>query len=197
MLASTWLHALADLGHREVLVAIIHRFELAAVNRNNGAGEQAQLAAQHHKLGTHRPDRLAIVPAEVGNRLEIRHQPPGQPHQLDIALRFALHPPARLNPVQITVEINLQQRHWMVRGTAGRCRYNARKAQHRQIQFINEGIDDADRVIFPDVVVQQSGSKISWLRSWPSTKRFIPVPPNPREEYQIRRFHTASTIEGV
>jgi hypothetical protein len=29
-----------------------------------------------------------------------------------------------------------------------------RKAQYRQIQFINEGIDNADRVIFADVVVR-------------------------------------------
>src|SRR5215813_13178156 len=33
---------------------------------------------------------------------------------------------------------------------------------------------------------------MSWLRSWPSTNRFILVPPNPREEYQITRFHTTS-----
>src|SRR5215471_11347326 len=41
-----------DLGDRVIFVAIVHRFELTAVDRNNGAGEQAQLAAQHHKLGT-------------------------------------------------------------------------------------------------------------------------------------------------
>jgi hypothetical protein len=39
--------------------------------RNLGAGEQAQLAAQHHKLGTHRPDRRAAVLAKVGDRLEV------------------------------------------------------------------------------------------------------------------------------
>jgi hypothetical protein len=33
------LHPLADLGHREVLVAIVHSFELAAVDRNNGTSE--------------------------------------------------------------------------------------------------------------------------------------------------------------
>src|SRR5215469_1147465 len=37
---------------------------------------------------------------------------------------------------------------------------------------------------------------MSWLRSWPSTNRFIPVPPNPRVEYQITRFHTTSTHNG-
>ena len=40
------LDPLGDLGHREVLVAIVHRFELAAVDRNNGASEQAQARAK-------------------------------------------------------------------------------------------------------------------------------------------------------
>src|SRR6516162_5207951 len=37
---------------------------------------------------------------------------------------------------------------------------------------------------------------MSWLRSCPSTKRFIPVPPNPEREYQIRRFHTGWPPSG-
>ena len=69
---------------------------------------KAQLAAQHHKLGTHRPDRPAIVLAKVGDRLEVRRQPPSQPHQLGIALRFPFEPPARLHAVEIAVEIDLQ-----------------------------------------------------------------------------------------
>ena len=89
---------------------IIHRLidEDALGNRNHRSGEQAQLAAQHHKLGTHRLDRPAIVLAEVGNRLEVRRQPPGQPHQFGIALRFPLEAPARLHAVEIAVEIDLQ-----------------------------------------------------------------------------------------
>ena len=41
----------------------------------------------------------------------------------------------------------------MIGRAPGHLRHNPSKAQRRQIQFINEGIDDADRVIFPDVVV--------------------------------------------
>ena len=85
MLPFDLVHPPGDLGDRVILVPVVHRFELTAIDRNNGAGEQAQLAAQHHKLGTHRPDRRAIVFAEVGNRLEVRRQPPSQPHQLGIA----------------------------------------------------------------------------------------------------------------
>src|SRR5271166_4463890 len=81
-------------------------------------------------------------------------QPPGQPHQLDIALRFPFEPPARLHTVEIAVEVDLQQRRGMIGRATRHLRHNSIKAQHRQIQFINEGIDDADRVIFPDAVVQ-------------------------------------------
>jgi hypothetical protein len=108
------LHPPGDLGHGVIHVAVVHRFELAAVNRNHRSGEQAQLAAQHHKLGTHRPDRCTVILAEVGDRLEVRHQPPGQPHQLDIALRFAFQSPARLKAVEVAVEVDLQQRRGMV-----------------------------------------------------------------------------------
>src|SRR5216683_1439615 len=104
------LQPLADLGHREVLVAIVHRFELATVDRNNGTREEFEPTAKLDEPSANRSDRLPIVLAEVGDRLEVRRQPPDQPHQLDIALRFPFEPPARLNAVEIAVEVNLQQR---------------------------------------------------------------------------------------
>jgi hypothetical protein len=35
----------------------------------------------------------AIIAPEIGDGFEIRSQAPGQPHQLDIAVTFALKPP--------------------------------------------------------------------------------------------------------
>jgi hypothetical protein len=55
-----------------------------------------------------------VILAEVGNGLEVGGEPPGQPHQLDIALRFAFQPPARLKAVEVAVEVNLQQRRGMI-----------------------------------------------------------------------------------
>src|SRR3979490_2815202 len=40
------LQPLADLGHRVVLVAIVHRFELATVDRNNGTSEEFEPTAK-------------------------------------------------------------------------------------------------------------------------------------------------------
>ncbi len=148
------LHPPGDLGDRVVLVAVVHRFELAAVDRNNGMSEEFEPAAQPDKLGAHRPDRHAVVLAEVGNRLEVGRQPPGQPHQLDIALRFAFQPPARLNAVEVAVEVDLQQRRGMIGRPACRRRRHPRKAQGGQVQFVDEDLDHPNRVLLVDVILQ-------------------------------------------
>src|ERR1044072_8074160 len=50
---------------------------------------------------------LAIVLSEVRDRLEVRHQLPGQPDHLDIAQAFSLQASARRNPIQIAVDVEL------------------------------------------------------------------------------------------
>jgi hypothetical protein len=70
----------------------------------------------------------------------------------------------------------------MVRGTAGRFRYKTRKAQYRQIQFIDKGIHNADRVIFPDVVVQAIRQQDELAPVMTLNKTLHPGPPNPARE---------------
>jgi hypothetical protein len=60
-------------------------------------------------------------------------------------------------------------------------RHNPSKAQRRQIQFINEGIDDADRVIFPDVVVQAIRQQGELAPVLTLNKTLHPGPPEPPE----------------
>src|SRR5438132_13377894 len=57
---------------------------------------------------------LAIVLTEVGYGLEVRHQPARQPNQLDVALALPFQPTARLHPVEVAVDVNLQQRRRMI-----------------------------------------------------------------------------------
>jgi hypothetical protein len=89
------------LGRGEVLVTVVHRLELAAVNGDDRFGEQIEPLAQHDELPAYLADRRTIVFAEVGNGLEVRHQPSGQPHQFDVALRLALQPTAGLDAIQV------------------------------------------------------------------------------------------------
>ncbi len=63
--------------------------------------------------------RRPVILAEIGNRLVIRNQPTGKPHHLNVAARLTLKPAARLNPIEITVNGELQQHRRMVRRPAG------------------------------------------------------------------------------
>src|SRR5215470_537113 len=75
-LSSAPLH----LRSREVLVTVVHRLELAAVNGHAGFHQQPHLSAQLDEAGADLADRRTIVLAEVGNRLVIRYKAPQQPH---------------------------------------------------------------------------------------------------------------------
>ena len=99
---------------RVVLVPSVHSLEPATVDRDHGLGEQVQPSAKHYELAAGRPDRWSVVLAKIGDGLEIRHQASGQPHQFDVTLGLPLQAPARRDAVEIAVEIDLQQRRWMV-----------------------------------------------------------------------------------
>jgi ParB family transcriptional regulator, chromosome partitioning protein len=49
-----------------------------------------------------------------GLALEDRRQTAGEPHQLNIALAFTFQAAARLDPVHVAVDIDLQQNRWMI-----------------------------------------------------------------------------------
>src|SRR5271163_2856592 len=72
------------------------------------------VATEPDELRAGHADRRPAVAAEVGDRLEVRHQSAGQPHQLDIALALPFEPPARLDAIEIAVEEDLQNRGRMI-----------------------------------------------------------------------------------
>ena len=102
------LHPHVDLVLREVLVPRVHGLELAPVDRDRRLREQTYPAAQFDELPANLPNGFAVVFAEVGDRLEIRHQAPREPDQLHVALRLPLQPAAGLDAVQVTVDVDLQ-----------------------------------------------------------------------------------------
>ena len=140
-LAQIACHALFELrppplhlGTREVPVAIVHRLELAAVDRHARRGQQAHPAAQIDEAGANLTDRFAIVLAEIGNRLVIGDQAAREPHHFDIAARLALEPAARLNPIEITVDVELQQHRRMIGRPTGRLGSDPAEPKLAQIE---------------------------------------------------------------
>ncbi|MGF6808443.1 hypothetical protein OKW30_003569 [Paraburkholderia sp. Clong3] len=112
---------LVDLTLGEVAIARIDCLELAAVNGDQCLREQLQLTAQHHEAATHIANADAVVATEVGYRHEVRRQTTREPHHFNIALTLPFQATARLDPVQIAVDIDLQQHFWMIgRATCSR-----------------------------------------------------------------------------
>jgi hypothetical protein len=93
--------------------------------------EQPDLAAQLHELTAGLADAGAVVAAEVGDRLEVRGEPAGEPDQLEVALRLALEASARGQPVEVAVNVDLEQRGGVVRRPASGCRLGAFEAELR------------------------------------------------------------------
>src|SRR5436305_9399681 len=122
-------------------------------------GEEFKAPAQHHKLTADPPDGLAIVLPEVGYCLEVRHQAAGQPNHLDIALALPLQPPARLHPIEISVDVNLQQRRRVIGRPSCRFRCNAPKAQRAQIKLIDKDGDRPDWIVLAQIVTQPLGNQ--------------------------------------
>jgi len=154
------LHPRGDFRGGVILVAVVDRLHLAPVDRDDRPRKQAQSPAQNNELAAHRLDRSAVCLAEVGDRLEVGRQSPRQPHQLDVPLDFTLEPPARLDPVQIAVEIDLEHRCWMIGRTARLSRRHSSELQRLQIERINEGLDCPNRVVFRHVIIQRSWQQI-------------------------------------
>ena len=116
---------------------------------------RSSLPAQIDELAAGRPDRRAVVLPEVGDGLEVRRQPPGQPHQLDVALGLPLQPPARRDLVDVAVDVDLQQQRPDDRPAARSPPASTPvEPQRPQVQLVDEHVDHPDRVLLRHVVIQ-------------------------------------------
>jgi hypothetical protein len=75
------------------------------------------------------------------------------------ALALPLQSPARLYPIEVSVDVNLQQRRRMVGRPACHLRLNAAKAQASQIKRIDKDIDRPDRIVLAQIVIQSLGKQ--------------------------------------
>src|SRR5215469_7406576 len=165
-LAQITRHARLNLGMaalhlrpRKVLVAIVDRLELAAIDRHARLRQQAQLPAKGYKPPAHLAYRRPVVLAEVGYRLVIRHKAPGQPHHLNVAPSLPFKPPARLHPIEIAVDVELQQHRGMIPRPPGRLSVNPTELKIRQIKFIDKNIDHTNWIVLANPILQTFGEQ--------------------------------------
>jgi hypothetical protein len=89
----------------------------------------------------------------------IGHQTAAQPHDLDIAAGLALKPPARLHPVEVAVNVELQKDRGVIGRTARRLRIDAAEPQRAQIETFDKGLDHPDRIVLGDKVLKSFRKK--------------------------------------
>ena len=178
-------HAPLHLGAREVLVAIVHRLELAAVDRHAGLREQAHRAAQRNEPGANLADGAAIVLAEVGNRLVIGSKAAREPHHLNVAPGLTLKPAARLHPVEIAVNVELQQDRRMIRRPAGCLGIDPAEPKLGQIEFVDKDVNHPNRIVLADPVFQAFGKQRALTAIRPLNEAPHLIPPQiARESYR-------------
>ena len=143
----------------EIAILVVDRLDARPVHRQQFAPEQVEPLAQQRELAKHRFEGGAVVGAEIGDGLEVRLQRPQQPDDLDVAMAFGFQPAARPHAVEIAVDVKLEQIARRIAGPARRLRLNPREARLDEIEAIDEGVDEADRVVRADVIVHRFGQK--------------------------------------
>src|SRR6185312_13946066 len=122
----------------EIPVPRIGGFELRSIDGDARCNKQIKLAAQRDELAADLTNGLAIVLAEIRDRLEIWRQLPGQPDHLDIALAFPLQASARRHAIEVAVYIELEHNTGVIAGSAGVEWLDTDKPELVEIETLNK-----------------------------------------------------------
>jgi len=128
-----------------------------AIDGDQNFSKQSQLLTQHNELATDASDGLAVVFSAVSDGLEVGYQPPGQSHQLDVALGFSLQASSRLSAVEIVVDVDLQQGRGVVSMSATIGWNGTVKTQIDQVEFVDKDVHYTYRIRIADAVVEALG----------------------------------------
>jgi hypothetical protein len=143
----------------EVSGLVVDRLDARAVHRQELAPEQVELTTQHHELAEYRFEGGTVVTTEVGDGLEVRLEVPQQPDDLDIAVCLGFKAPARPDPVQVAIDVELEQISRIV-ARATRCLWlYADEPGRAKVEPVDESLDEPDRVVRPDIIIHRLGQQ--------------------------------------
>src|SRR5262249_54126121 len=131
--------------------------EKRTINGHTVPAHQAEVAQYQHELPTCRLERRPVVLAEITDRSKAGLKPFEQPDQLKIAPRFPLKSPRGADPMQVAVNIKLEQVPRII-GRLSSPAPGARmpKPRMRKIDRIPVSINRPHRIIALHIVFQPS-----------------------------------------
>ncbi len=99
-------------------------------------------------------DGLEVILAEVGDRLVIGSELLQQPPQFDIAVCLLLQATTRTQAIAIAVEVELQEIARGIAGSPSGSRHGTVEAACDEVECVDKGINEADRIILGNRVVE-------------------------------------------
>ena len=95
---------------------------------------------------------MAVGLPEIGDGRKIGCQPLEQPDDLEMAVGLAFESSAGSNGVDISVEVEAEEIAGMAGRSAAGFRFDVRKAEVFEVQAVDLGIEESDRIFFGDIV---------------------------------------------
>ncbi len=146
-----------ELLTREVALVAVDRLQARAVHRQQLLAEEIQLTAQVNEAAESGLEGRGVLAPKVGNRLEVRPQPAQQPDHFQVAVTLRFQAARGAYPVQVAIEVELEQVTRMVAGPPGLLGLGAHEARLGQVEAVDERLDGTHRVVLTDVVLHRCG----------------------------------------
>jgi hypothetical protein len=96
---------------------------------------------------------MPVVLAKIRDGLEVGSQAPQQPDHFQIAGGLRLEPPAGAHPIDVSINVELQQIGRIVARPARVFRLNAPETGCLQVTLINERFNETHRIFSTDVII--------------------------------------------
>ena len=77
-----------------------------------------------------------------------------EPHHFNIAPGLPLEPAARLNPIEIAIDVELQQDRRMIRRPTGCLGIDPAEPKPGQVEFVDKDVNQANGIVLADPVFQ-------------------------------------------
>ena len=116
----------------------------------------------------------------------IGSKPASEPHHFDIAARLTLKPAARLNPIEIAVDVELQQHRRTIGRSPGRLGIDPAEPKITQIEFVDKDVDYANGITLANPVFQAVRKQRPLPTINPLNEALHPIPRNPRGNHTLR-----------
>src|SRR5215469_8067382 len=102
-----------------------------------------------------------------------------------------LEPAARLNPIEIAVDVELQQYRRMIRRPAGRLRIDPLEPKLAEVKLVDKDVDDSNRIVLMNPVFQAFRKQRALPSIRPLNKPLHTILPQLRESYDANHSGAA------